>query len=453
VQQQSISAYLKDRAYPNIDAVDANLLDHLKPSALAPGGYYNMKCPACGEMSGFYYPNGAYVGCHRANNCGVGTSIWDAVAVAGYQNKEILERICNAAGIDLPSNDNNGRDSGPATVSPGKAIYMVTQELAKENAKHLRTLQQDRGLTDEQMSLMRLGYYTTPRDVLKRLEAFGITRETAISLGYIEVDKDDSTKLTTGLSNRVVGYWPNPDKNIRLWGRLPQGKGDKFNPKYRFAFSMDKEIPYLFGQRKPTILCAIEGVFDAWSLLFMGYWAMSYGGAHITSAQAAYLATQNVNELVVVIDADKAGYDGAVTSIRNCEPLGIVVHVVALGAGMDDPDAMRKAGRADELKALIESRISSGQYLAQLAAAYLYTKTPNERAIRRIQDVAQLLTPISRAVWEDYRRSLAIPTYTEADAARMLANLMQAGLSHQEASRRVHSRTGFELTMEAKANG
>jgi hypothetical protein len=48
---------------------------------------------------------------------------------------------------------------------------------------------------------------------------------------------------------------------------------------------------------------------------------------------------------------------------------------------------------------------------------------------------------------------LAIPTYTEADAARMLANLMQAGLSHQEASRRVHSRTGFELTMEAKANG
>ena len=456
---QSITDYLKDSAYPRLDAVDAGLLDHLSPSTLSSGGNYVLICPKCGKREAYYYPTHSHVNCNRKNKCGESTSLWDILAAAGLSSTEIISRICEKAGVAVPERPGRrqqSNQSGQAAtetasapqISAGKAIFSVTQALARKNPQMLQALKEARGFTDEDMALMKLGVYTTPQEVLDGLLSLGVSRETAIAKGYIEVDRDNPEKLLKGTSGRVVGYWPHPDRDVRLWGRLPTGGGEKYNPKYRFAPSISKEIPYLFQMRKPTILCVIEGMFDAWSLSLMGYWAACVGGDRIIEAQAAYFASQSVTELAFITDGDSAGYDAAVATIRNCEALGIVVNIVPLGAGMDDPDALRKAGRTEEMEQMIDRRMNSGEYLARLATSYASEDPPNLKGLRRISAAAAQLTPVSMRKWVDYRASLSVPVYNETTALRMLASLSEAGFDFESAAKRVMDQTGFHFTLQ-----
>jgi hypothetical protein len=456
---QSITDYLKDTAYPRLDAVETGLLDHLSPSNMSAGGNYVLLCPQCGKREAYYYPTHSHVNCNRKNKCGASTSLWNILASSGLTPAEIVARICEKAGVPVPERTNrraqsnsSGQEGSEAAyvpqISPGKAIFTVTQALAKKNPQMLQTLKESRGFSDEEMALMKLGVYTTPQEVLDGLLSLGITRETAIAKGYIEVDKDNPDKLLKGTSGRVVGYWPHPDKDVRIWGRLPSGSGDRYNPKYRFAPTISKEIPYLFQMRKPTILCAIEGMFDAWSLSLMGFWVACVGGDRIIDAQAAYFAGQNVTELAFITDGDTAGYDAAVATIRNCESLGIVVNIVPLGAGMDDPDALRRAGRGEEMIKMIERRMNSGEYLARLATSYASEDPPNIRGLRRISAAASQLTPVSMRKWVDYRGSLSVPVHNETTALRMLASLSEAGFDFESAAKRVMEQTGYEFTMQ-----
>lgn len=466
---QSISEYLKEKAYPSLDAVQTGLLSSLDPSSLQSGKHYRLVCIKCKKKEAFYYPEKAYIVCNRRNNCGHSATIWDVLEATGMSGGDILETICRAANVPVPerernkdsrrtgSGDASGVDSnskaGAPQTTPGKAIFQVTQALAKKHPELLKRIQLDRKFTDDQMAAMRLGVYTTPDEVLEGLLSLGVTRDEAIDKGYVEVDANNPNNLGKGLTQRVVGYWPHSDGEIRLWGRLAEGAGDKFNKKYRFALNLQKDIPYLVSKRNQTILCLIEGTFDAWSLYFMGYWAGSTGGANVTAGQAGYLVTQGVQEACIIIDGDDAGYDGAITSIRNLESVGIVTYVVALGQGMDDPDEMRQQGRDVELKQLIQGRMNSGEYLARLYGAYALRDHPYMRGMRRILSATSSLSPISMHKWTDFSRSIGIPMYTQATAVTLLQNLLAVGLEFTEASNRVKDRTGYRLTMEEANHG
>lgn len=456
-----VGDYLKEVAYPRLDAVDAGLLHSLRPAAQSTAGSYSLLCPACKEKSGFYYPQSGYVQCSRKNNCGVATSVWDVLANTGVRPGDIIKQICAAAGVDLPPKDNDrqgqsrgdnasapGAAAGPAPISPGKAIFQVTQELARANPNLLEVLREDRGFTQAQMSEMKLGVYTTPAEVLKMLLAKGISREVAIEKGYIEVDSDNPEKLLSGTSNRVVGYWPHPDHDLRLWGRIAKGKGEKTSPKYRFSPSLKKDIPYLFNQRRPTPLILVEGTFDAWSLNLSGYWAGAIGQASINGAQAAFLLSSGVTEVAHMVDGDTAGYEGAVASIRNCESLGIVVSIITLGAGMDDADALRREGKTAQIKALVDSRFNAGEYLANLAVGYMMAPIPDLKAMKRVIAASRVLTPSSRARWADLSASYGIPIYSESESARLFANALDAGLDLGQAIARVAEKTGYLITMK-----
>lgn len=458
--QPSITEFLRERVYPRLDAVDRGLLDHFQPGRLTGAGSYILKCPACGAKEGFYFPGSSHINCPRKNECGDSTSIWDAMLVAGYQNSEVVTVLCEAAGVEPPKTEkpSNGRPTNtdqPPEVSAGQAIVQVTQHLAAKYPALLKELQADRGLTDEQMATMRLGLYTSPSEVLTLLAKKGISRDVAIDKGYVEVNEDDKSKLTTGLTNRVVGYWPHPDGDVRLWGRVASGKGDDGIKKYRFAKKLKKEIPYLFSLRKQGIAIGVEGTFDAWSFQFAGLWGMALGQASLNPAQAAYLVSKGVTEFAYMTDGDIAGYEGGLATIRNGESVGIVVGVIPLGQGMDDADAMRKAGKLDQLKDMVENRINAGEYLARMCCYYLSCSPPDIRAVNRVLTAAEFLTPISAAVWKDYSASLGISFDAERTAATSFAGLLSSGLSVRESASIVHRNTGYRITinLEAERNG
>ncbi|MFO6998082.1 hypothetical protein P3D53_27950, partial [Pseudomonas aeruginosa] len=216
----SPAEFLRREVFPRLDAVQANLLDGFDPKQRTGSGSYPLTCPACKAKEAFYFPFSGFINCPRKKECGKSTSIWDAMLLSGYDHGEIFSTLCEAARVEPPKRDQSGAQAkreGAAEIRIGKAIWQITQKMASENAAALKAFQEARRYTPEHMAAMRLGYYTTPQEILTRLTALGFTKEDALACGYVEAD--ESGALLTGLSGRVVGYWPHPDGEDRLWGR------------------------------------------------------------------------------------------------------------------------------------------------------------------------------------------------------------------------------------------
>lgn len=448
-----ISDFIKEKVYPNLDAVEAGLLNSLHPATQSTNGSYKLDCPKCGKPEAFYYPTRSLVQCNRKIECGKSTSIWDVLVAERMTNKEILSLLCEKARVELPDNkqQNNGAsgaNSRPLGMSPGRAIIQVTQQLAEQNPKILSMLQADRGYSDEDMRTMRFGVYTTADEVMKLLEARGVSKEVAAEKGYIGYDMNNPNKLWSGMAGRVIGYWPHPDGDVRLWGRLPAGKGDKQNPKYRFADGLKKDIPYLFSKRQQSVVVAVEGTIDAWAIQLEEQWGVGIGQASINSAQAAFFVTQGIEEAAHFIDGDTAGYEGALSSIRACESVGITLGIIALGKGLDDPDAMRRSGRGKELREMIANRLNAGEFLAHYCVALLSATPPDLRGVSRIRHAARCLGPVSARRWDDMSRSLGIHLDPQEEALRLLSGYIDAGLSMTDSLYQVQKRTGVNIRFE-----
>lgn len=443
----SPSEFLRSQVYPRLDAVQAGLFNSLNPKPISNSGSYPLTCPACKAKEGFYFPNAGFINCPRDKKCGKHTSVWDALLVCGYSQQEIFSVLCEAANVQPPKRDQQmASASSPSEVRIGKAIWTITQKLATENSAALKEFQKDRGYTDQQMTAMRLGYYTTPTDVLSRLKAYGFTQADAAERGYVELD--DAGQIIPGLSGRIVGYWQHPDGDDRLWGRIPTGQGDRQVKKYKFAAKLKKDIPYLFNQRKVGVLVCVEGTMDAWALHHSNIWGCAVGGAHINTAQALQFQNRGLNEVAHMVDGDVAGWNGALLSIKNCESLNIVTSIIPLGAGMDDADALLRAGKGDALKELVDKRMNAGRYLALMLRAQYMAQAPDLQMINRIHSIADSLTPTSRIVFDEYASRFGVRPDLRLEAGRLFAGLLDAGLTLDDAIGNVARRTGFTISIE-----
>ena len=441
--------FLHTEVYPKLDAVEANLLDSLEPKQKTTSGSYPLTCPACKEKEGFYFPGSGYVNCPRRKECGKSTSIWDAMLCCGYKQHEVFSALCEAARVEPPKRDQkvphaNATPQGDIRI--GRAIWQITQNLAKDNPTPLKQFQAERGYTDEQMAAMRLGYYSTPDAVFAKLKAMGFSLTDATERGYVE--QNDGGKLWSGLAGRIVGYWPHPDGDDRLWGRIPVGSGDKQTKKYKFGVSLKKDIPYLYSQRKNSLLIAVEGTMDAWALQHSNLWGCAIGGDHINGAQALYLQKRGVSEVAHMVDGDVAGWNGAIASIRNCEPLGLITSIIPLGAGMDDADALMRAGKSDVLNTLVTKRMNAGLYLALMLRHCYNVAAPDLQAINKIHATAELLTPVSRVMFDKHAELLGVRPDFRLEAGRLFGALIRAGLSLDDAMANVSRRTGHIISIE-----
>lgn len=445
----SPSEFLRSRVYPKIDAVDSNLLNGLDPKGLTTSGSYPLTCPACKTKEGFYYPYSGYINCPRQKECGRSTSIWDAMLDCGYDNSEIFSILCKTAGVEPPKRDQGKHQQTAAGESEeriGKAMWQITQRMASENQAPIKLFQTERGYTDEQMAAMRLGFYTNPDAVIAKLKSMGFSEEDAIARGYVE--RNESGGLWSAMTGRLVGYWKHPDGEDRLWGRIPSGSGDSKNKKYKFSISLKKDIPYLFHMRKTTTLVCVEGTMDAWALQHSGLWGCAVGGASINAGQALYLQNRGIQEVAHMVDGDIAGWNGAIGSIRACESLGIVTSIIPLGAGMDDADALLRSGKADVLHTLVGKRMNAGKYLAMMLRHHYNVSAPDIQAVHKIHTTAELLTPISRIMFDNHAELLGIRPDMRLEAGRVFGELIRAGLSLDEAVASVRRRTGYEITIE-----
>lgn len=456
VDDFSPTDFLRTDVYPKLDVVAEGLVDSLNPTARNTSGSYVMCCPQCDKREAYYFPGSAYINCPRAKKCGKPTSIWDALLHCSYKQNEIFSVLCSAAGVQPPKREPRQNRANckaePEQITIGKAVFRVTQEMARSNHEALRTFQVERGYSDQQMKAMRLGFYTNPEDLLQQLSAYGFGIEEAAKYGYVEFDPENRERVWSNLTGRIVGYWPNADGHARLWGRIPTSKGPDGVAKYKFSPSLKKDIPYLFHQRKQTVLVCVEGTLDAWALQHANIWGCGIGGASINSGQAVFLSQRGISEVAHMVDGDPAGWNGAVTSIRNCESLGIITSIIPLGSGMDDADALLRAGKEEKLHTLLSQRQNAGMYLANLLKGAYAQPSIDLQLISRIFRAVESLTSTSRNVFSHHTQILGLNVDLREEAARQFASLILSGCTVDEAASLVRRKSNYIINLTKENN-
>ncbi|TJY57382.1 hypothetical protein E4T66_18420 [Sinimarinibacterium sp. CAU 1509] len=433
-------SFLNDQVLPALDAADAGLLSALNPKKRT--RYWVLDCPSCQTAgAAYYYPGHSRFQCSRKNNCGHSTSLWEYVLAGHGGNKqETFNTLCAAAGVVPPARDGE--------VSESQRLSAVVRSVLKSalinNTSAGDYLATTRKHPRDTWDRLDIGYYPGA----KWLEATLKQRGVDLALAR-EWDILPDPKYRESLhANRLVGWWKQPNGTLRLWSRLigDPPDGPDAPPKYRYGEGMVRTIPYGFRRPGHNTLICVEGPLDRHALEALGIPANATGGNAVIDAQAAYMAANGVEALVYFIDADKAGTDGALATIRNCEPRGITCFFATPPAGLDVDD-LYQAGEGATIVSLLETAVSSGALLAREILAAGDDRKSFESA-RTYWKLRGTLTPYSWDVFTRVMQAAGRPVMPlPSEALQMMARLLEDGVRVDDAQTLIQRRYGLQIAI------
>lgn len=215
----------------------------------------------------------------------------------------------------------------------------------------------ERGLTEEGIKTLEIGFYTSVSDVSSYLQKNGVdATDTALLWnkleGYIIFPWADAN----GQPLTLYGRWPGkPPKDLPKTIALP-GEGTKASPLY---FDRTRQ-----AHQKDLIL--VEGVLDAAVLHDKGDpRVMACVAAQLSGLQVETLQRYRVSSVTICLDPDGGGERGTLSCIKSLHEAGIKAYVApTLPDGMDPDQFVLKHGM-DAWKAHINQRIAALRYQAQ----------------------------------------------------------------------------------------
>lgn len=441
-----LTDFLHDSVYPRMDAAESGLLDTFSPNinGRSSRASYSLTCPNCGRPKrAFYYPGSAFINCNRRDECGEPTHLWNAIQQStGLNNKDLLAQLCQLTGATPPQRQNADLPKGAPALA--EIVKRITREALFSTPDALAYLTNERGLTTSQIEQIGIGYYPHDTYLRKALAEAGCDLLVAEEWSILQREEDRKAGKNWPMNGRIVGFWRQKDGSLRLWGRTTAKEG---NPKYYFSVGTDKTQPYGWAGGSVRNPIVVEGTMDRDSLTLMGHNSLAIGGAGVNAAQAAFFAERGVREITHMIDGDRAGVRGAVSTMKNCEPLGVMVYVAQVPDGMDDPDKMRQKGQFTQIKAVIDNAIPGGEFLAQQALRAIDEGGPHlGQAIREVMHIHTQLTTANRLAYDRAFLLLGLqPIDPMASALRLAANLAEQGFNESLIARRVSDLYGLEL--------
>ena len=437
-------SFLTDNVLPSLDA-GKDLLDDLNPKWKT--RYWALDCPACGKAGrAYYFPGNYAIQCNARGDCGESTTVWDFVASkhSGASQREIFERLCQAAGVTPPT-----RETGPTEVS--KCAAAVKKELSQAllaNASASAYLEKTRGYPRDTWERLGFGYYPSAKWLRLKLSKADVDLAIAQRWGILP----DEEWKTSQFEGRIVGWWRQEDESVRLWGRLI-GEPSDDRPKYYYSPGMSKTVPYRFRKPGRATVIGIEGAMDQAALEMMGVPACAVGGNHVNAAQAAHLASSGTESLLFFRDADSAGEKGALQTITNCESRGIACFF-ACGPEGYDVDEMRREGRIDEILELIDSAANAGAILANSIIAGAGSTRNHFEVTREALRLRGLLTPYSWSVFERICTAAGFSILpAPAEALRVMSSLLSDGVRMDDAQALIKRRFGLNINVEVDRHG
>lgn len=372
----SAKEILEENVYPYLDACEAGFFDDLnpKPSSSKPGLWY-LDCPDCGKkgVNRAWYRKGGIIICNRKDSCRYRSSVWQyCIDKKKWDKKTTFNALCDAVNYTPPV------FSGKPSLSSSDAFRLVTRRLAHNHINVMQEFATERLMSIDEVMDRNYGFYSSIADVENGLKELNADLVECRQLGFIPYPRNaDKSNNSFFMENRIIGFWPQPNKSLGYWGYLllrqrSSNKSSLSSKKYLFSSGIRKTIPYSFKNRLGGRPVCVEGTLDADSLSYLGINSGATGQARISNEQAEAMAERGVKECIWLSDGDLASFKGSIPTVLNCLDAGILCHVVTTPKKLDDADKMRQKRQDQLLFDLIDASEHPGSFLAK---AWIYLGT------------------------------------------------------------------------------
>jgi len=359
------------------------------------GNAYKGLCPFHGEKTpsfnvmrdrGFFHCFG----------CGVGGDVFKFVELQekiGFQ--EAVRQLAGRFGIPIPEvQDGEPRESAAEREALVKIhelalAYFRDHLLSPAGARWREYLLKDRGLTQETIDQLQIGWAPASRDALRtRLFKEGFTPLQLVTSGLV-TRRDDGTEMDRFRNRLMIPIARDTGTVIAFGGRAleadqqPKYLNSPETPIYtksRTLYGLNLTKGHL---RKGNFALIVEGYFDfAQVHQAGGFPVIATCGTALTSQQAQMLR-RFAAKAVLCYDADRAGQTAAERSSELLVSEGFDVNVVQLPGGEDPDTFIQKQGRDAFVGQLKKSRPYLEYLLDRAALEHDVTRDDGRREFLR----------------------------------------------------------------------
>ncbi len=360
------------------------------------GNAYKGLCPFHGEKTPSFNVNRDR-GFFHCFGCGVGGDVFKFVELqekVGFQ--DAVRHLAGRFGIPIPDVEASGdqRESPAEREALIKlheiAVGYFREQLASPAGARIREyLAKDRGLSQETIDQLQLGYAPQSRDALRqRLLKAGFSALQAVVSGLV-TRRDDGSEVDRFRNRLMVPIARDTGTVIAFGGRalevdqVPKYLNSPETPIYTksrtlYGLNLTKGV-----LRKGNFALIVEGYFDfAQVHQAGGFPVVATCGTALTSQQAQMLR-RFAGKAVLCYDPDSAGQTAAERSSELLVSEGFDVNVVQLPGG-DDPDTfIQKEGRDAFVAQLKKSRPYLEFLLDRAAAEHDLARDDSRREFLR----------------------------------------------------------------------
>jgi DNA primase len=322
------------------------------------GNSYKGLCPFHGEKTPSFNVNRDR-GFFHCFGCGVGGDVFKFVELQEKIDfQEAVRQLAGRFGIPIPEREATGEQRETAAEREALvkihevAVAHFLEQLAAPTGERIREyLIKERGLTQETIDKLQIGYAPPGRDALRqRLLKQGFSPLQLVTSGLVS-RRDDGSEVDRFRGRLMIPIARDTGTVIAFGGRA-------LEPDQQPKYLNSPETPIytksrtLYGLnltkgdlRKVGYSLIVEGYFDfAQVYQAGGFPVIATCGTALTSPQAQMLR-RFASKAVLCYDPDRAGQTAAERSSEFLVAEGFVVNVMQLPGG-DDPDTfMQKRGR------------------------------------------------------------------------------------------------------------
>jgi len=360
------------------------------------GSAYKGLCPFHGEKTPSFHVNRDR-GFFHCFGCGVGGDVFKFMELqekVGFQ--DAVRQLAQRFGIPVPELEGGGEGRESAAeretlvkIHEAALAYFREQLAAPGGARIREYLRTNRGLTDETIDTLQLGYAPASRDALRqRLLKQGFASAQVLLSGLV-LRRDDGSEVDRFRNRLMIPIARDTGTIIAFGGRALEADQQ---PKYLNS----PETPIytksrtLYGLnltkadvRKAGFTLIVEGYFDFAQVFQAGGLPVVASCGTALTAQQAQVLRRFASKAALCFDPDRAGQTAAERSSELLVGEGFDVNVVQLPAGADPDAFIQKRGRVDFVALLKQSRPYLEYLLDRAAAEFDLTRDDSRRAFLR----------------------------------------------------------------------
>jgi DNA primase len=337
------------------------------------GATWKGLCPFHGEKTPSFHVNGDK-GFFHCFGCGVGGDVIKFIELSDKVSfPEAVRQLAARAGLTVPEAEDAKQDAESSREREALlkahevAAAWFREQLAAPVGAAGRRLLADRGMTDETIALLGMGFAPAAGGLRARLLKEGFTEPLLLKTGLL-VQRDTGPARDRFRNRLMIPICRDNGAIIAFGGRaMDAGQQPKYLNSPETAIYVKGRTLYGLNLGKHAIsrlkfAVLVEGYFD---------WAQAYqagitnvvasSGTALTPAQGKLLR-RFAGKVVLSFDPDAAGQGAAAKSSEMLVAEGFQVNVAMLPAGDDPDNYIRRQGAAAYQEQLRNSR----QYLEYL---------------------------------------------------------------------------------------